>query len=1037
MIRRTTHLFFHFVFAALLGLVVLVTAFAWRLSEGPIVLSSLTTPLENALAPSDGAYRVDLGEAVLTWAGWDRKLDVRADHLTLSSSDGVPLASVGEVSFSLSLTRLFRGMIAPTRLEIRDSDLRVIRRIDGSVDLDLQDSPGGAAAGVLQQLLADISGPPDPDSALGALDRVSITSARLRFDDQATESSWSAPEATIELARSREGLDATLKLDVALAGRPTHVEVGAVYSETANRVSTNVSFRRVNPSRIAAMAPALASLGRIRAPVSGRIGFIVTGSGSVERVDFDLAAAAGEFDLPEIYAEPLALDGAGFRGSYEPAVETLSIDQFRAETGGTRLAAAGRVTGESTAPGVVLDVAVADIDVERMMGLWPETAVVQGRAWVAENITEGRFPRIDAHVAIAPGDWTAESLPDAAVSGEFEVENMAVRYMDGMPSVHRLAGSGVFDLDRMGIVVRGGVTEGATIESGTVNLVDLGTPAEAAEVSLVITGAVPDVLGLLDRPRLALISKLGIDPAATGGKSSSRMNIRVPMRDSVRLDDLDIAVEATLADAYLPPRQEEGLLGAVALSNGRLALTVDKQGMDVRGDAALDGVPLTVSWREDFGEDPLYLRDYEVAGRLDDAQRESLGLAMAGLTGLMDVQARYRERPDGSGEGTLSVNARDLALDLPALAWRKVAGVPASGRFEVRFPKDGTPQVSAFYIAAAELLASGSASLKPEDLTPQRITFDQFHLREGRYSGSVDFLPGEVFDVALRGSNVDLRPFLDDTEGEQGAASGLVNLSLDLTGVTIDDETALDSLTGRVTLASGEIADASVVARMAGTAEASVTVAPDAEGRAVRLVSNDAGEVARGFGIGHGVVGGRLSVDGVIRNDRPGQPFVGTLRVADFKLEDAPILARLLSIASLTGAVELMGGQGLVFTELSLPFSYVEDTVRINEGKVAGFSLGFTVSGDIDLDGEVADLHGTIVPAYALNTALGHIPVLGDILTGGEGQGVFAATYRLTGPIEDPQVSVNPLAVLAPGIFRELFSMENDAPEPQTGRGAN
>ena len=256
---------------------------------------------------------------------------------------------------------------------------------------------------------------------------------------------------------------------------------------------------------------------------------------------------------------------------------------------------------------------------------------------------------------------------------------------------------------------------------------------------------------------------------------------------------------------------------------------------------------------------------------------------------------------------------------MPALAWQKVVGVPASGRFEFRFPKGGTPQVSAFYIAAAGLLASGSATLKPADMTLERVTFDQFHLRQGRYSGTVDFLPDEVFNVALRGSDVDLRPFLDDSATERNA-NRRVNLSLDLAGVTIDDETVLDSLTGQVTLAAGDIAHASVVARMAETAEATVTVAPDAQGRAIHLVSNDAGAVARGFGIGHGVIGGRLTVDGVIRDDQPGQPFVGKLVVADFKVENAPMLARLLSIASLTGAVELLGGQGLVFTELSLPF---------------------------------------------------------------------------------------------------------------------
>jgi len=43
-------------------------------------------------------------------------------------------------------------------------------------------------------------------------------------------------------------------------------------------------------------------------------------------------------------------------------------------------------------------------------------------------------------------------------------------------------------------------------------------------------------------------------------------------------------------------------------------------------------------------------------------------------------------------------------------------------------------------------------------------------------------------------------------------------------------------------------------------------------------------------------------------------------------------------------------------------------------------------------------------------------------LTGGGG-GVFAATYRVTGPLDDARVSVNPLSTLAPGFLRNLFGI--------------
>jgi hypothetical protein len=63
-----------------------------------------------------------------------------------------------------------------------------------------------------------------------------------------------------------------------------------------------------------------------------------------------------------------------------------------------------------------------------------------------------------------------------------------------------------------------------------------------------------------------------------------------------------------------------------------------------------------------------------------------------------------------------------------------------------------------------------------------------------------------------------------------------------------------------------------------------------------------------------------------------------------------------------------------------------------------------------------------LVPAYSVNRILGKIPLLGPILTGGEGEGLLAVTYQMAGELDDPEVSVNPLSVLAPGFLRTLFS---------------
>ena len=45
----------------------------------------------------------------------------------------------------------------------------------------------------------------------------------------------------------------------------------------------------------------------------------------------------------------------------------------------------------------------------------------------------------------------------------------------------------------------------------------------------------------------------------------------------------------------------------------------------------------------------------------------------------------------------------------------------------------------------------------------------------------------------------------------------------------------------------------------------------------------------------------------------------------------------------------------------------------------------------------------------------------GEILGGGNKGGLIGVTFRLVGPLDNPQIVVNPMSAIAPGIFRRIF----------------
>jgi hypothetical protein len=126
---------------------------------------------------------------------------------------------------------------------------------------------------------------------------------------------------------------------------------------------------------------------------------------------------------------------------------------------------------------------------------------------------------------------------------------------------------------------------------------------------------------------------------------------------------------------------------------------------------------------------------------------------------------------------------------------------------------------------------------------------------------------------------------------------------------------------------------------------------------------------------------------------------------------------------TLYGVVDMMRGPGLGFTRLEAPFRYGGDLLELSDARAFSSSLGMTAKGRIDLARETADLQGTIVPAYFFNSLLGDIPLVGKLFSPERGGGLFAATYSVHGPLDDPNVSVNALAALTPGALRGVFGL--------------
>ena len=112
------------------------------------------------------------------------------------------------------------------------------------------------------------------------------------------------------------------------------------------------------------------------------------------------------------------------------------------------------------------------------------------------------------------------------------------------------------------------------------------------------------------------------------------------------------------------------------------------------------------------------------------------------------------------------------------------------------------------------------------------------------------------------------------------------------------------------------------------------------------------------------------------------------------------------------------------FTRMLARYRRTDHMLAIEDALLTGPAVGATFSGRYDITAANVDIAGTYLPAYALNNLFSRIPIVGLALGGDASGGLIGVTFKVQGPIDQPEVFFNPLSAVAPGIFRKIFEFQ-------------
>jgi hypothetical protein len=257
--------------------------------------------------------------------------------------------------------------------------------------------------------------------------------------------------------------------------------------------------------------------------------------------------------------------------------------------------------------------------------------------------------------------------------------------------------------------------------------------------------------------------------------------------------------------------------------------------------------------------------------------------------------------------------------------------------------------------------------------------------------------------------------------------------SVDLTArlgtvVGFYDSTVTDA---QVTLKkrNGRLVALDATGKLNGRSPLAVKLDETSGARIIRAEARDAGAAFRLIGFYPKVDGGEASLEVNLDASESGMKS-GTLWARDFGVLGDSVVSDVLtdpqSQAALGERKKEVRQSRIAFNQLRAPFSVGKGQFLLNDAYVNGPALGATMRGRVDFKSKTVNLGGTYVPLYGLNSALGAIPILGGIFVGREGEGIVGITFAIQGQLDDPNVLVNPMSVVAPGIFRQIFEFRGE-----------
>ena len=693
------------------------------------------------------------------------------------------------------------------------------------------------------------------------------------------------------------------------------------------------------------------------------------------------------------------------------------------------------------------------IDRKSLLGLWPKEAASAARNFILNNIPQGEFQNLKATIKVDENALDESGiLIDDALALSFSVNNAEIRYAPGMTPLRGVSGIGELAGNSFSFKARKGRVGDLAVKSGSVNIPRLRPKGFPATFKLNVEGDAGEVLRLLNEPPLRVLRSGVFTADQFSGAGSVSAEIIRPNQRHVPAKDYRYNASAQFDDLTV-----QDFFRGNALGEAQAKISVETGKMHVTGEGNLNGSRVNIDWHQGFTGSGDHTK-FRVTGPIDPQIGDVIGVPLrrvlrgAGtfdLSAIGDIAAIRKLRA--------RVDFTDAALLIEPFGWVKPSGLAARSDIAADFEKDGAVDV-AITIEGVDIAGDGEFSLGAGG------ALNSAHIENLRLGEVIDMnlvanrSDANDIDVLVAGRRLDLSSTLGYVFSEEFGGLFDDNADAEEPSPPLLASTKLTARLDDVILRSGiSLKDVSLDFHHGPERIAALEIAAlDQDGQKHSLLldeyggqrkldahTENIGSLLQGFFDVTSIVGGngKITYNLGVAGGAPDEAM-GKLEARDLRVANAPLLARIFAAGSLPGLSDLLTGEGIMIAEAYSTFTLDDNNdVNLLGFRASGPSVGITAAGGIGFGKEGAlSLNGSVAPVYAVNSVLGHAPLIGDIFVNRSGEGLIALSYNAVGAVSAPVVTVNPLSVLTPGVFRRMFepqaiagdeALTDSLPEPE------